>query len=111
MVYNIYSSSIGAEMCQVTSLLQYAALLSLPILGVSFHCGSGGYDVTAHVTALQLAVEAIRAIATLGITLRYLDIGGLIPQNGVPENDIVAINAPLLQLAESGVSITIEIGR
>lgn len=43
---------------QVRSLLLAAQGLSLPVVGISFHCGSGCYDATAFVVALKLAREA-----------------------------------------------------
>ena len=112
-------------MCQVTSLLQCAARLSLPMLGVSFHCGSGCYDVTAYVTALHMAAEAISIAKSLNMSLTCVDMGGgfpgLVSRREIPETDpeppltleqIAAVVNPLLQsLFSDDITVIAEPGR
>ena len=112
-------------MCQVSSLLQCAARLSLPILGVSFHCGSGCYDVNAYVTALRMAAEAIGVAESLGMTLKCVDMGGgfpgLVSRREIPalapeppltlEQIANVVNPLLVELFAKDVEIIAEPGR
>ena len=51
----------------------------MPLVGISFHCGSGCYDATAFVIALQLARQAFDVAASLGLQLTLVDMGGGFP--------------------------------
>ncbi len=48
-------------------------------MGISFHCGSGCYDPTAFVVALNLAREAFDTAHSLGLSLSLVDMGGGFP--------------------------------
>ena len=47
---------------RVQSLTQLSMHLELPIVGVSFHCGSGCHDPEAYVNAIRLAKDAMKMI-------------------------------------------------
>lgn len=73
----------GAPPDKIESLAQKAVHLGLPIVGVSFHCGSGCHDPETYGHAIRLAKDAIEVIdrvqSPLGIRCRLLDIGGGYP--------------------------------
>eukprot|EP00550_Attheya_septentrionalis_P001795 CAMPEP_0198283368 /NCGR_PEP_ID=MMETSP1449-20131203/2982_1 /TAXON_ID=420275 /ORGANISM="Attheya septentrionalis, Strain CCMP2084" /LENGTH=559 /DNA_ID=CAMNT_0043979953 /DNA_START=232 /DNA_END=1911 /DNA_ORIENTATION=- len=52
----------GAPPARVAALTEEALCLGLPVVGVSFHCGSGCHDPNAYGTAIQLAKEAMDTI-------------------------------------------------
>ena len=73
----------GASPERIESLAKEAVALGLPIVGVSFHCGSGCHDPHAYCKAIGLAKEAMQIVdcvqSGLGIECRLLDIGGGYP--------------------------------
>lgn len=52
----------GAKPTDVGALAELAIDLELPLIGVSFHCGSGCHDPEAYGAAIRLAKEAIDVI-------------------------------------------------
>jgi ornithine decarboxylase len=52
----------GAPPARVADLTEESLRLGLPVVGVSFHCGSGCHDPDAYGTAIQLAKEAMDII-------------------------------------------------
>jgi ornithine decarboxylase len=54
----------GAVPGRIPTLTQYAMQLSLPLIGVSFHCGSGCHDPQAYAHAIRLAYNAMQLINT-----------------------------------------------
>lgn len=52
----------GAPPSKVEPLAEQALALGLPVIGVSFHCGSGCHDPQSYVTAIRLAKEAMNKI-------------------------------------------------
>ncbi|KAL7581154.1 hypothetical protein ACA910_005946 [Epithemia clementina (nom. ined.)] len=52
----------GAPPDRIESLVQLAMELELPIIGVSFHCGSGNHDPNSYVQAIRLAHSAMQVI-------------------------------------------------
>jgi len=50
--------------------------LGLNVVGVSFHVGSGTYDPTAYIGAVQDARRVFDEAAEIGFDLRTLDVGG-----------------------------------
>lgn len=71
---------------QIEALAERAADLRLPIVGVSFHCGSGNHDPDAYRVAVELAHEASRTIEQVyarrgnpGHRCWLLDVGGGFP--------------------------------
>eukprot|EP00523_Entomoneis_sp_CCMP467_P011175 CAMPEP_0168728484 /NCGR_PEP_ID=MMETSP0724-20121128/5706_1 /TAXON_ID=265536 /ORGANISM="Amphiprora sp., Strain CCMP467" /LENGTH=568 /DNA_ID=CAMNT_0008775327 /DNA_START=162 /DNA_END=1868 /DNA_ORIENTATION=+ len=75
----------GVPPDNVPTLVKLAAEeLKLPIIGVSFHCGSGNHDPASYATAIQLANEAIHTIDQIQRPLNLApcwlcDIGGGYP--------------------------------
>jgi len=73
----------GAPPERIEGLVNEAVELGLPIVGVSFHCGSGCHDPEAYCTAIRLAKNAMEIVdrvqSHLGIQCRLLDIGGGYP--------------------------------
>ena len=52
----------GADPANVRSLTERALDIGLPVIGVSFHCGSGCHDPDSYGSAIRLAREAVDAI-------------------------------------------------
>mmetsp|Transcript_17074 Transcript_17074/g.37027 ORF Transcript_17074/g.37027 Transcript_17074/m.37027 type:complete len:320 (-) Transcript_17074:14-973(-) len=77
----------GANPDSVARLTEQATELGLPVIGVSFHCGSGCHDPGAYGTAMRLAKDAIDTINAVLVRLRgddaarccLVDIGGGYP--------------------------------
>ena len=74
----------GAALDNIPSLVVLAIELKLPIVGVSFHCGSGNHDPVSYGNAIVIATEAMGIIDKLqrehGIQKCWLmDIGGGYP--------------------------------
>lgn len=74
----------GAPPERIEPLAREAVALGLPIVGVSFHCGSGCHDPVAYCKAIGLAKDAMEIIdrvqSPLGIpACGLLDIGGGYP--------------------------------
>lgn len=73
----------GAPLERIEPLASEAMELGLPIVGVSFHCGSGCHDPNAYCKAIHLAKDAMEIVdrvqSPLGIQCQLLDIGGGYP--------------------------------
>ena len=75
----------GAPPARVEELAREAVRLGLPVVGVSFHCGSGCHDPSAFVNAVRIARNAMAEIDRVqeesGSTVRcsVLDLGGGYP--------------------------------
>jgi ornithine decarboxylase len=79
----------GAPLTHVPELAQLAQTLHLPIIGISFHCGSGCHNPEAYAQALRLArqamddVDQVQMRMTTATTLPFkcwlLDMGGGYP--------------------------------
>ena len=52
----------GAPPDRIPSLVRLAMELQLPIIGVSFHCGSGNHDPDSYVQAIRLARQAMQVV-------------------------------------------------
>jgi ornithine decarboxylase len=88
----------GAPPDRIPSLVKLALTLELPIIGVSFHCGSGCHDPTAYAQAIQLAHNAMTIIDQLQGAARLppcwlLDIGG-----GFPGRDGCKFEEPFMKM-------------
>jgi ornithine decarboxylase len=95
-------SKFGARMERVEELLAIAASLSLSVIGVSFHVGSGCGSSTAY----KMALKDSRAVFDLGLCygfeMNFLDIGGGFPGGSDPKekalfDDIVMVVKDNLQ--------------
>jgi len=70
------SLKYGAPLDTTKDLLQLAKRLDLNVIGVSFHVGSGSYDPTAFVAAVQDARKVFDEASETGYDMRLLDVGG-----------------------------------
>ena len=55
----------GATESDVGSLLDTCRELGLPVIGASFHCGSGNHDPASYATAIRIAHTALKQIILL----------------------------------------------
>jgi len=69
-------NKFGAEEKEVPFLLQEARRLSLNVVGVSFHVGSGGTNPDAFVQAIAASRRVFDVAEVTGYQLKLLDIGG-----------------------------------
>ncbi|CAM9710660.1 unnamed protein product [Scytosiphon promiscuus] len=69
----------GAAEAACSELITLAVELGLPLVGVSFHCGSGCQNAQAYPEALIVAKSLFDLAARQGATLTLLDIGGGFP--------------------------------
>lgn len=72
----------GAAEVDIVALVERALELHLPIIGVSFHCGSGNHNPDSYATAIHLAAKAIEIINSKLAPSNQcwlLDIGGGFP--------------------------------
>lgn len=74
-----FSAKFGADPDSVPFLLRSAKQLGVRVVGVSYHVGSGCYDVQTYKDALERARVAFDIAAGIGTPLCVLDIGGGFP--------------------------------
>jgi len=83
----------GAPPERVEPLAREAVALGLPVVGVSFHCGSGCHDPDAYCKAIGMAKDAVEIVdrvqSSLGIQCRLLDIGGGYPGIDGSEGEVL----------------------
>lgn len=77
-----FGAKFGADMSAVPVLLETALSLSLNVVGVSFHVGSGCRDNTAFPRAIHAARSVFNTAKLLGVHMNLLDIGGGFPGHG-----------------------------
>jgi ornithine decarboxylase len=70
------SRKFGASEETIGPLLKLANFLSLNVIGVSFHVGSGSHDPGAFVSSVNLARRAFNIGRDLGLGFTILDVGG-----------------------------------
>lgn len=70
------SRKFGASEESIRPLLKLAKLLSLNVIGVSFHVGSGSHDPGAFVSSVDMAKRAFDIGHDLGFEFNILDVGG-----------------------------------
>jgi len=70
------SRKFGASEASIRPLLKLAKLLSLNVIGVSFHVGSGSHDPDAFVSSVDMAKRAFKISRDVGFELNILDVGG-----------------------------------
>jgi ornithine decarboxylase len=73
------SLKFGASRDQVGPLLEHAASVGLPVVGVHFHVGSGCSDPKSYKKALMDARRAFDIGSELGHDMHIVDIGGGFP--------------------------------
>lgn len=111
-------NKFGAEEEEVPFLLQEARRLSLNVVGVSFHVGSGGTNPEAFVEAIAASRRVFDIAEKVGYQLSVLDIGGGFSGCGVEHEGGLwkvadAVNGALESYFPSpcGVSVIAEPGR
>ena len=73
------SSKFGAPRHRWRELLEKARHYNVPVVGVSFHVGSGCRDASRYEMALKDAREVFDVAAECGHEMSILDIGGGFP--------------------------------
>jgi ornithine decarboxylase len=77
-----FSNKFGANPKDAENLLMYAKSLGLPVVGVSFHVGSGCGDPKAYTKSLVNAANIFEIAPKIGIPpMKIVDIGGGFPGN------------------------------
>lgn len=71
-----FGCKFGCPVNDAESLLKIAKTLSLKVVGVSFHVGSGCSDVTRYSEAIENALMVIEVAKGLGFSTNIVDIGG-----------------------------------
>lgn len=71
-----FSAKFGAGVEQAAHLLSIAKKLSLDVVGVSFHVGSGCESADSHRLAIESARLVFDIASTLGFKMSLLDLGG-----------------------------------
>jgi len=70
------SLKFGASLDSTRELLEFARSLSLNVVGVAFHVGSGASDPEAFLKAVQDAKHVFDQAVELGFNMHTLDVGG-----------------------------------
>jgi ornithine decarboxylase len=95
-----FSNKFGANPKEAEKLLVYAQSLGLPVVGVSFHVGSGCGDVKTYTKSLANVADIFETANKIGLApMRIVDIGGGFPSNSIK-------NGPTFQ----EISNTIRVG-
>ena len=77
-----FSNKFGANLKDAENLLDYAKSLGLPVVGVSFHVGSGCGDPNAYTKSLTNAAKIFEIAPKIGMPpMKIIDIGGGFPGN------------------------------
>ncbi|KAE8347569.1 hypothetical protein BDV24DRAFT_146413 [Aspergillus arachidicola] len=71
-----FGDKFGAPAGMTHALLKRAKELSLDVVGVSFHVGTGANDLNSFRKAIQEARVVFNQAETLGFTMRIVDVGG-----------------------------------
>lgn len=74
-----FSAKFGAHPDSVGRILQHARDIGVRVCGVSYHVGSGCYDVQTYRSAVERAASAFRVAESLNAPMCVLDIGGGFP--------------------------------
>lgn len=71
-----FGIKFGAPLATVPGLLAKARELNLDVIGVSFHVGSGCYDPSVYMDAINRAHSVFEMGKQVGYTFKLLDVGG-----------------------------------
>ncbi|XP_011083415.1 ornithine decarboxylase-like [Sesamum indicum] len=109
------SKKYGALPEEVEPLLRAAQAAQLPVVGVSFHIGSGARRADAYRTAIEAARKVFDTAAHIGLSkLRLLNLGGGFTSRGqLFEAAAETINAAVTEYfgGEPGLTVMAEPGR
>jgi diaminopimelate decarboxylase len=79
-----FSNKFGANPKDAEKLLVYAKSLGLPVVGVSFHVGSGCGDANTYAKSLANVADIFKLAPNIGIPpMKIVDIGGGFPGNSI----------------------------
>lgn len=79
-----FSNKFGANSKDAEKLLVYAQSLGLPVVGVSFHVGSGCGDVKTYSKSLANVADIFEINQKIGLApMKIVDIGGGFPSNSI----------------------------
>lgn len=79
-----FSNKFGANPKDAENLLDYAKSLGLPVVGVSFHVGSGCGDANAYTKYLAKVADIFKIAPKIGMSpMKIVDIGGGFPGNSI----------------------------
>lgn len=113
-----FSAKFGASYDAARELLLLAKELSVQIIGVSFHVGSGCCNPNAFSIAIKSAHELFEDARRLGFDMKLLDIGGGFPGSnstytkGLEFSDVAAtIREAIDQFFDDSVTVIAEPGR
>jgi len=101
----------------VKPLLVKAKNLGLNVVGISYHVGSGCYELGVYAAAIQLAARAFETAKEVGYDFTILDVGGGFPGNSHPRitvEEIAEVMKPALDVyfpEGCGIDIISEPGR
>lgn len=109
-----FGSKFGCPINNLDNVLNLAKNLTLNVVGVSFHVGSGCSDPSTYASAIRQAREVFTLGEKYGFTMDLLDIGGGFPspEEGSGFEDIAkVITEELTSSFNDGVRFVAEPGR
>lgn len=110
-------NKFGCLPCDVKPLLVKAKNLGLNVVGISYHVGSGCYELGVYAAAIELAARAFQIAKEIGYDFTILDVGGGFPGNTksrITVEEIAEVMTPALDAyfpEGCGVDIISEPGR
>lgn len=105
-----FGCKFGALIDDVERILEIAKTLSLNVVGVSFHVGSGCKNNDQYLKAIQDAKKCFDVAEKLGMKFSILDIGGGF-ENETFEESARVIQDAISKYFDSSVSVIAEPGR
>lgn len=87
-----FNKKFGCHLDQVEGLLKIAKALSLNVVGVSFHVGSGCKSAKSFYDAIGDTRKAYDVAKLMGIDMKIIDIGGGFPGNNNKMFEEIATN-------------------
>jgi len=110
-------NKFGCLPADVKPLLVKAKNLGLDVVGISYHVGSGCYELGVYAAAIELAARAFETAKEVGYAFTILDVGGGFPGNSdarITVEEIADVMTPALDTyfpEGCGVEIISEPGR
>lgn len=74
-----FGSKFGCPTYMIKTVLKFAKILKLNVVGVSFHVGSGCIDGKSYYNAIKRAKKVFDVASKIGYIFNVLDIGGGFP--------------------------------
>lgn len=73
------SEKFGVSLDEAKYLIDLCAKNDLPLIGITFHCGSGCTKISSYIESIENSILLYGYALLRGITLQVLDIGGGFP--------------------------------